>query len=88
MIIVGKNTFSKKDKSGMCYQINCLVPFSDTQKAAGCDGQSILQIFVSLEFWEKVSNSDYNRECEFDYGMNSFGKPEPVAIRFAKAQGN
>ena len=84
MIIVGKKKFLKKDKSGYCYQANCLVEFSDNQKAGGCIGLEAKGVFISEKYYNKLTEEDFNRECEFTYGMSPFGTPEPVGHMFAK----
>ena len=86
MIIVGKKKFLKKDKSGNCHVLVCLVDFSDNQKESGCEGMAASDVFVDEKFFNKVTSEHFNRECIFDYGMNSFGKPEPIGIRFAEAK--
>ena len=83
MIIVGKKKFLKKDKSGNCHVLVCLADFSDNQKESGCEGMAASDVFVDEKFFNKVTAEDFNKECIFDYRMNSFGKPEPVGIRFA-----
>ena len=84
MIIVGKKRFLRKDKSSYCHVLTCLVDFSDNQKAAGCIGMSATDVFVEEKFFEQVTPDYFNRECEFVYGMNSFGRPEPISIVFAE----
>lgn len=86
MIIVGKKKFLKKDKSANCHVLVCLVEFSDNQRESGCEGMAATDVFVDEKFFNKVTSNEMNRECIFDYGMNSFGKPEPVGIRFAEAK--
>lgn len=84
MIIVGKKKFLKKDKSSYCYVLTCLVEFSDNQRESGCEGLAANDIFVEEKFFNKVHREHMNKECIFDYGMNSFGRPEPIGIRFAE----
>ena len=84
MIIVGKKKFLKKDKSSYCHVLVCLIEFSDNQLEGGCEGMSAKDIFVEERFFNKVHAEHFNRECIFDYGMNSFGNPEPIGIRFAE----
>lgn len=86
MVIVGKKKFLKKDKSGNCHVLICLCEFSDNQRESGCEGMAANDVFVDEKFFNKVTSAEFNRECIFDYGMNSFGKPEPIGIRFADAK--
>lgn len=83
MIIVGKKKFLKKDKSSYCHVLVCLTDFTDNQCEGGCEGMAATDVFVEEKFFNKVTSADFNRECIFDFNMNSFGRPEPVAIRFA-----
>lgn len=84
MIIVGKKKFLKKDKSGDCHVLTCLVEFSDNQISNGCEGLSATDVFVQEKLFNSITKADFNKECIFEYGMNSFGRPEPVGIRFAE----
>lgn len=84
MIIVGKKKFLRKDKSGYCHVLTCLVEFSDNQRESGCEGMSATDVFVEEKFFNEVTKECFNRECIFEYGMNAFGKPEPCGIKFAK----
>lgn len=86
MIIVGKKKFLKKDKTNYCYVLVCLTDFSDNQKEGGCEGMAASDVFVEEKFFNSVTPADFNKECIFDYDMNSFGKPEPVGIRFAEVK--
>ena len=83
MIVVGKKKFLKKDKSSYCHVLTILTDFTDNQRAEGCEGMASSDVFISEKFFNEVTSEYFNRECIFDYAMNSFGHPEPVAIRFA-----
>ena len=85
MVVVGKNSFLKKDKTGMCYVLVCIVDFSDNQLNAGALGHNARNIFISKDFYDRVQEEHFNRECLFDYGTNSFGSPEPVGFIFASS---
>jgi len=83
MIVVGKKKFLKKDKSAYCYVVNVLIDFSDNQRASGCLGMEIKDLFISEKFFNQIDEGCFGRECEFTYGMSSFATPEPVGLMFA-----
>ena len=83
MIIVGKKKFLKKDKSANCYVVTVLVDYSENQKANGCLGLAAKDVFISETYFNSLTENDFNRECIFDYDMNSSGSPEPCGHRFA-----
>ena len=87
-ILYGINVFQKKDKSGLCYQVQLGYPI--TRKASldlGSCGLSVNQLFVDEPLAKKIiANFEtyQNKAVEFDCTINEFGRPVPVDIRLKK----
>lgn len=83
MVLVGKERFLNKEKSGYWYKVHYITEFTNAKVQAGCVGSFGKDVFVSEEAWYSIKPDDIGREFIFEYGSNEYGNPVVIGFRFA-----
>lgn len=77
MVIIGKKTFLKKDKSQRYFVVTTVSPCTPKQLNEGCLGLAARDVFVKEKYWQSITEEDFHRDIEFTYGSDEYGNPVP-----------
>ena len=82
MILVGKDRFLKKDKSGYWHKIYYISEFDNEKREAGAIGSDTGDVFVSEECWHSIKEEHIGQAFTFIYATNRFKRAEVVGLKF------
>ncbi len=83
-VLVGKERFMKKDKSGYWHKIYYLVEFNDNKLEQGAMGSYCKDCFIPESCYHTIRQEDIGREFVLEFGSNQYGNPEVIGLRFTE----